>query len=349
MATTTPSASQEPSMNTILHMITIKLSSANYLVWRTHMLTIFTYSKLTGHINGTLAKPSSTVTVDEKSVPNPDASRWEEDEQKAIIILHSSLTEESAAEILGITSAHQIWAALETAYSNSSIERIHSLRDTLRQLSKGSSSVAEFGRRFKTICDQLAAVGQPVVDSDKVHWFLYGLGPSFETFSTAIRASKPTPNFRDLLSQAESHELFLQSLHGTTSPTVVFHAQNTRSTASNNRGRSSNNRGMGFRNANHGGRGRNQNRRPPHCQLCRTNGHYASSCPSLHTYARQAPNLDESLAKAFHAQCHVTNNSPDWNADSGATDHMTPNFESLDRATPYQGNSRVIFVGSGTG
>ncbi|GJV65498.1 reverse transcriptase domain-containing protein, partial [Tanacetum coccineum] len=36
-----------------------------------------------------------------------------------------------------------------------------------------------------------------------------------------------------------------------------------------------------------GGRGRG-GRHPPHCQLCRTNGHYASSCPSLHTYASNA-------------------------------------------------------------
>ncbi|KAJ0781817.1 putative RNA-directed DNA polymerase [Helianthus annuus] len=328
---------QEPSLNTILHMITIKLSSTNFLLWKAHMLPIFTLTKLMGHIDGTVTKPSPTVADGDKTKPNPDASRWDENEQTTIIILHSSLTEESAAEVLGITGAHQIWAALETAYSNSSIERIHSLRDTLRQLVKGSSSVTEFGRRFKTICDQLAAVGQPVADSDKVHWFLYGLGPSFETFSTAIRASKPAPNFRDLLSQAESHEIFLQSLHGTVSSPAAFHAQHSRSPSSNSRGKSSVYNGS--RNGQHGGRSRHQSRRPPHCQLCRTSGHYASSCPRLYTFARQAPNPDEALAKAFHAQCHVTDNSPDWNADTGATDHMQPGFEGLDHAAPYQGKS----------
>ncbi|GKE47260.1 retrovirus-related pol polyprotein from transposon TNT 1-94, partial [Tanacetum coccineum] len=70
------------------------------------------------------------------------------------------------------------------------------------------------GRQFKGICDKLAAIGQPVDEMDKLHWFVCGLGASFETFSTAIRTTKPFTTFCDLLSQAESHEMFLKSLHG---------------------------------------------------------------------------------------------------------------------------------------
>ncbi|KAL4557444.1 hypothetical protein LXL04_035621 [Taraxacum kok-saghyz] len=62
---------------------------------------------------------------------------------------------------------------------------------------------------------------------------------------------------------------------------------------SSDRGRSSNNRG-GFS----GGRGRG--RRPPHCQLCRNNGHYASNRPDLHSYATRSPKVDANLATAFH-------------------------------------------------
>ncbi|GJR67873.1 hypothetical protein Tco_0013938 [Tanacetum coccineum] len=53
------------------------------------------------------------------------------DDQRAVILLQSSLTEEAAAEVLGLTTAHQIWLSLEAAYSNASVERIHLLRDSL--------------------------------------------------------------------------------------------------------------------------------------------------------------------------------------------------------------------------
>ncbi|GJW08870.1 zinc finger, CCHC-type containing LTR copia-type gag-polypeptide [Tanacetum coccineum] len=97
-------------------------------------------------------------------------------------------TEESAAEVLGLTTAHAIWTALETAYSNSSVERIHSLRDSLRNLSKGTSTVSDYGRQFK--------------------------GASFETFSTAIRTTKPFITIRDLLSQADVNNANKTTLEG---------------------------------------------------------------------------------------------------------------------------------------
>ncbi|GJX44953.1 hypothetical protein Tco_0261629 [Tanacetum coccineum] len=53
------------------------------------------------------------------------------------------------SEVLGLTTAHAIWTALETAYSNSSVEMIHSLCDSLRNLSKGTSTVSDYGRQFK--------------------------------------------------------------------------------------------------------------------------------------------------------------------------------------------------------
>ncbi|GKC18112.1 retrovirus-related pol polyprotein from transposon TNT 1-94, partial [Tanacetum coccineum] len=220
--------------------------------------------------------------------PNPEALAWTEVDQRAIILLQSSLTEEVAAEVLGLTTARQIWLSLEAAYSNASVERIHSLRDSLRQITKGTASVSYYCRRFK----------------------------------------------------AESHELFLISLHdtNTTTPPAAFNAQHTINKSGHGRGQAFTSRGNTSR-----GRGRGQGRRTPHCQLCRTYGHYASSCLNLSTYATRAASTDESLAQAFHAQCHVTTNNPDWHVDSGATDHMTPNFESLHHSTPYQGNEKVLF------
>ncbi|GJV84934.1 putative RNA-directed DNA polymerase [Tanacetum coccineum] len=40
---------------------------------------------------------------------------------------------------------------------------------SLRNLSKGTSTVSDYGRQFKGICDKLAAIGQPVDEMDKLH------------------------------------------------------------------------------------------------------------------------------------------------------------------------------------
>ncbi|GKA31556.1 retrovirus-related pol polyprotein from transposon TNT 1-94 [Tanacetum coccineum] len=306
------------------------------------MLPLLSYQKLTNHIDGTTA-PSATITSGDQSIPNPAFTTWNDFDQRAVILLNSSLTEEAAAEVLGLTTAHAIWTALETAYSNSSVERIHSLRDSLRNLSKGTSTVSDYGRQFKGICDKLAAIGQPVDEMDKLHWFVCGLGASFETFSTAIRTTKPFTTFRDLLSQAESHEMFLKSLHGSATPPAAFFSQQSGSRSSQGRQQRQQNysRGGGRASNSNGGRGRG-GRRPPHCQLCRTNGHYASSCPSLHTYASNAATSDANLAQAFTSQCHVTQGHPDWYVDSGATAHMTSSPDNVSHSAPHSGNMRVF-------
>lgn len=321
------------------HLTPIKLTSTNYLVWRNHMRLLVGLYRLTAHIDGSSIPPPATITAEDKQVDNPLFRSWLADDQKAALLLLSALLESAAAEVLGLESAREIWSALENAYSNASVERVQSLRDSLRALTKGNSSVTEFSRKFKNYCDQLAAIGHPVADMDKLHWFLCGLGPSYEVFSTAIRTTKPAPSFSDLIAHAESQELFSQSLHGTTPPAAFF-GQNRRDSGTG-RGRGSSSRGSYSRGT--PTRGRGSTRRPPHCQLCRTNGHYASACPNLHTFASQAPVVDDSLAKAFHAQCHVTHDHPDWTGDSGANEHMAPKKEYLHHSTPYTGNDKVTF------
>lgn len=248
------------------------------------MIPIFIVQKLMGHIDGSSSSPSPIIVTEGKESPNPSYSVWRDADQKALILINASFSEEEAAEILGLTVAHSVWLALENAYSNSFVERIQNLHDQLRKITKGTISVSEFGQKFKDICDQLFAIGHVVNEMDKVHWFLCDLGASFETFSTSIRIAYTRPLFRDLHSQAESHEMFLHSLHGYVAPQAASYCDTP---FNNNRVYFSGDRG--------------RRKRPHHCQLCRKNGHYENQCPNLASFASQASPLDANLAQAFQA------------------------------------------------
>lgn len=165
------------------------------------------------------------------------------------------------------------------------------MRDQLRQSMKGASFVAEFTRYFKGFCDQLATIGHPIDDSEKLHWFLCGLGPSFETFSSVVRTTQPMPSFRNLLAQAESHKLFLKSLHGSTHTIAAFSAVRP-SIASPNKPRTSI---RSLRGGSQGG--------PRHSngQLCRTDGHYVNFCPQLSSFVAKTTIPGIYIANAFHA------------------------------------------------
>lgn len=299
------------------------------------MLPLLSYQKLTGYVDGSIPKPAPTIVTGEQTVPNPAYASWIAADQRALILLQSSLSEEAMAETLGHDTSHAVWTALEATYRHDSLERTHTLRDSLRLLKKGNTSVTDFSRKFKAICDQLAAIGHPLSEEDKSHWFLCGLGSSFETFSTSQRLISPRPLFRDLVSQAESHEMFLRSVNDSTVAPVAF---NTTANyyPSSNRGRGGR---SSYRGNSHRGRGRGSARRPPHCQLCRKDGHFATQCPDLPTFATRP--FDANLAEAFQAQCQMS--SPDWFVDTGASTHMTPTASNLNTVAPYSGNASVFF------
>ncbi|KAJ0913232.1 putative RNA-directed DNA polymerase [Helianthus annuus] len=340
------SSSNPMPMTNFTPMITLKLNSSNYLYWRIQMLPLLSLQQLLPHVDGTSTIPPKTISSNDKVVDNPEFSEWVQNEQKTLILLNASLTEEALSVIVGLTSAREIWLALEAAFCSASVERVQNLCDTFRLTQKGDKSVSEFGHTFKSICDQLSAIGHAVEPMDQIHWFLCGLGPTFETFSTTVRSIRPLPAFSDLLARAESHELFVKSLHGPQSHAAAFSASSQQQGANrsslahgsqptrgpgfgpaksrpnnyrNNKSRQP--RSSGPFNSRHN-QNQNNTRRPPICQLCRTPGCYATQCPKLATFATSATLSEDHLASAFHAQCNV--NEPDWTCDTGSANQASP-------------------------
>ncbi|KAJ9542434.1 hypothetical protein OSB04_028940 [Centaurea solstitialis] len=95
-----------------------------------------------------------------------------------------------------------------------------------------------------------------------------------------------------------------------------------------------------------GGWGRGH--RPPHCQLCRQDGHYANTRLRLASYATQAISSDNNLASPFLTQCHVSSSGLDWYVDSGATYHMTPSTQTVTNPSSTTGNNSVTFGNGNT-
>ena len=131
----------------------------------------------------------------------------------------SSLTEEAMAEVLGLTTAaRDVWLALENSFSHISKTSEFRIKDDLQLIKRGTRSVTEYSLSFKALCDQLTAMGRSVDDTDKVHWYLRGLGADFAHFSIAPMSLTPLPAFKDLAPKAKSFEIFQKSLESSSFP-----------------------------------------------------------------------------------------------------------------------------------
>jgi len=144
-------------------------------------------------------------------------------------------------------------------------------------MKRGSRSISKDSLIFKAHCDQLSAMGRPVEDTYKVHWYLRGLGHEFSTFSITQLSLTTIPSFKDIVPKAESFNLFSKSIdYNTGVPAYVANF----SPASSNRYGNSNNYQHKYKGgpSKGGNRSKQQYKRPPQCQICREEGHYATDC-----------------------------------------------------------------------
>ncbi|KAJ0100313.1 hypothetical protein Patl1_20260 [Pistacia atlantica] len=266
--------------HTMIHMVTIKLSSSNYLLWTSQLLPLLESQELLKHVDGTL-KPPPRFDPPNSQTPNPKYMMWKTTDQRLLSLLLSSLTKEAMAEVVRLFTSREVWLTLENTFSHRSKAREIHLKDDLQSMKRGPHSVSEFSRAFKALCNQFHAIGRPVDGMDKVHWFLRRLGAEFSSFSTAQMVVTPLPCFGDLVSKAESFEMFQKSLETSSLPTASFTATNRTSDRAHQKGPSSrNNSGRNGTNgsSNHG-HGRNfssQERRPRDVRFAE--GHYADRC-----------------------------------------------------------------------
>ncbi len=108
--------------NTLIHMITIKLSSSNYLLWKSQLLPLLESQELLGYVDGTLLPPPRFEPAG-SNTPNDKHLAWKVADQRLLSLLLSSLTEEAMAEVVGLSTARDVWLTLENTFSHRSKAR----------------------------------------------------------------------------------------------------------------------------------------------------------------------------------------------------------------------------------
>ncbi|GKB04384.1 retrovirus-related pol polyprotein from transposon TNT 1-94 [Tanacetum coccineum] len=181
-------------LNTIIHMLTIKLGSSNYLSWKNQIIPILSYQNLLNHVDGTGITPPSTRREADKTVDNPDYSAW----------------------VLADQKTRPLMVTLPLKGFTPSVIKFNSFKKELNLL----SNMAGYSKPF--------VISLPLLD---IRWMkVTNCSGFFAVYvlilkpSTLIRSARPAPSFAYLLSRTESHEMFYQALHRSFSPIVAFTA-----------------------------------------------------------------------------------------------------------------------------
>lgn len=360
-----PSAIVSTPSLSITQCVTLKLSSSNYLLWKTQFESFLSSQSLLGFINGTTMRPSPTITIRSGDTVseevNPEFAKWMRKDQLVIAWLFGSLSEEALRAVYGLHSAQDVWVSLGQKYNKVSATRKLDLQRKLQGMTKGQKSMSKYLGDVKGVCDQLDSIGCAITEQEMIYGALSGLGKEYESICTVIEHSMdtiPQLSFEDAVFKLITFDDKLKVYNQSTEvcPHLAFHAgrgYNTRGRGNYNqrgghrgRGNSSySTRGRGFQHQFAGGSSANSNTRPT-CQICGCYGHSAARCYNRFDQDYQSPDSVHSALTAMTLSSNHQNSGQEWYPDSAASAHITNNTAQLQSSEPYLGDDQVI-VGNG--
>lgn len=197
-------ASSSLSLN-VGNFVTLKLTPNNYLLWREQVLGLAESQELLNHLtNPPQTNPANSDSATDQATQNFIV--WQKADRLLRGWIIGTLSEESLGLVIGNDTAYAVWEALKESYAQNSQEREFTLRQQLTYLRKEDNmDINTHIRKFKNICDSLAAIGRPVLEKEKVYSLLTSLGPQYETFTTTM-LKPPRPTYSELISHLQNHD-----------------------------------------------------------------------------------------------------------------------------------------------
>lgn len=295
----------------------IKLDGTNFLLWKTLTLPILSGLNLHTHLDESAQVPEMMLTkaADDKTgddsdasrhtVPNPAYHAWWTQDQRVLGALLSSMSPEIASQMVGRTSAAQVWSALHAMFSTQSRATIRHTRLQLQTMKKKDMSAADYFHKMKALSDTLASIGSPLTDDEMIDYILARLGPQFGPLAASLTIVNKTVSLTDFYAYLLSFEAMQEQQNqgddwssSANSVSRQSHTSGRRSPQQSDSqkkgsqprsnqspgGSHHGGRGSGNRNRNGGGRYR------PKCQICHLFGHEALNC---HNRFNEAYNSEE--------------------------------------------------------
>ncbi|KAG5613971.1 hypothetical protein H5410_013795 [Solanum commersonii] len=162
MGETNNSSMMPSSSPNLAHQLPVKLTSSNYLLWKTQFMPMIFACGLNHHIDGTTQLVLSWIVV--------------------------SVSENILPQLVGATTSRAAWDKLVTAYAFRSRPYIRELKSQLHTLRRDNVSIESYVQKAKGITVKLAALQHPVPNDDLVEFVLAGLGPSYRPFTRSLES-----------------------------------------------------------------------------------------------------------------------------------------------------------------
>lgn len=203
-------------------LVTIKLTSENYLLWKTQVLNALRANGFIDYVKGTIASPPLQIRdTSNNLITNPAFLAWTLIDNQLLSCLTATLSPSTLPPVLGLEHASNVWQSLENRFNSLSRSNIHELKRTLFNFTK-TGTMEEYFDEIKICVQKLSAVGYDVDDDDMVFHTFNGLPEEeISSLKQTLRTHRDL-KFHELVSILKAEEHQTRKSKVTTGSSSVF-------------------------------------------------------------------------------------------------------------------------------
>lgn len=210
-----PPATTPNPLNTAHHFISQRLTSRNYLYWRTQIYPFLKGQGFLGYLDGTLPCPPATLgsptptdasSSSAVSPPNPAYLAWVQQDQLILSLIISSLSDEVMYLAVGWDTSHAVWDSITAALASSTRSRCLSLLGQFQTLRQGNTTPSEYLGKAQMLVEALSLAGRPLSAEEQILYILRGLRPEFRAMASSLTVADTPVTLPQLADHLQAQE-----------------------------------------------------------------------------------------------------------------------------------------------
>ena len=211
-------------------------------------------AQMSHFLEPTSQAPPATLTVTkdgkEEQIVNMARVIWYAQQQQLQGFLMGSLSREILAQVVMLQTPSEVWAAIHAMFAAQSQAQAINTRIALHNLQKGSSSMADYLAKVKSLTNEIACAGGVALsDGEITSHILAGLDLDYNPVVSVLAARVEPVTVQELYSQLLSFDARMNLLHGLnprqSSANAASRERNTGGRGQQGHGRSNSSSGRG--------------------------------------------------------------------------------------------------------
>ncbi|GMJ03565.1 hypothetical protein like AT5G48050 [Hibiscus trionum] len=170
--------------------ISIRLDDTNYLLWKQHIIFAIESLALTDHIDSSFSVPDQHISSEGTRRVNLEYTRFKQEDIAVFSWLLSSMGPSILPSLVNCKNALQIWEKVRQIFSVTSTTRVMHLHCSLKNIQKHDQSMRDYLAQIQSVCDSLAACGNPLTETMHISTILSGLPSEYEPVVAVITSSQ---------------------------------------------------------------------------------------------------------------------------------------------------------------